>query len=463
MKSNRLIGSVKIKLIILFSAISSFYSCGESHEMSIGNIYFPEGKHVDTLLFNYGTFKDIRVDVIQDSSQYRYIFDTGSQYTIVSRGGTIFENNKSTITDVSGRVFDSEIVLVDSMQLGDIKILNFITHRKILNGADGIIGGNLAMKFAWKIDFIHQRIEIAPNASVFNLTQNPLPLKIVRGCPKVEVRVDNKKDWFLIDTGYTGFVQAKKDSLTFFRDTSGRWNTLGYSPNYNIFGTDTVEQTFYSKMKLSNIELGEISFNDEIIAYDINRQKNLLGLDFLRRFSYVVFDYPGKKLYLGEKLYKSFDYLELIRLFYNALGIRLSIYENQYVRIASIVPELLSNEIELGDTVMEINEVLIYQRDESFYRDSLIKGEGFVRLQQSQLREIVANYNYSLDSATIKIKKGHTCKNIALKRMKHPINIPDTIHRFNIPLHLPPIFKKGVKQQKNNGFYYIFTTRDEFK
>jgi len=453
----------RIYIIGVLFVFCFLYSCIENDRTIKSHSYLLNNRQVDTISFRYGRYNEILVNVIQGGKACTYIFDTGAEGTIISMGGALIESERATITDNAGRQYKAEFCNVDTLKLGNTHFVNYTLYKRQLNGVEGVLGGDIIRNYVWKIDFINQQIEIAREASVFNVQQKPLILTLNKNTPKVKVKHGKHAKLFILDTGYSGFAQIKSERVSFKEDDTAVWKSLGYTSNYNIFGNDTIEREFFSKAILSDLHVGQITFKNEIVDCFENRQNNLLGLDFLRRFSCVVIDYQEGKLYLGEELYKTFNYLDRTRCLVNSLGVSIGLTESLCPEIKGVIPALFGSEIQLGDTVVSINGNQIFKKDKSFFKDSIIRGDNFIRYEPSSYNTILDSFMYLQDTVEIEIKNMGVNKKVTLVRMHNLFDIPDTVHRFDVPVRLAPVFEKGVKHSLNNGQYYMFLTKDEIK
>lgn len=228
-----------------------------------------------------------------DGNNYRFIFDTGAQISVIFNQSNIDLSRSRTVKaiDVYGKSSDVSIIR-KKITIPSIKVANkgycLIMNNKpafmdYLN-IDGIIGADLINKYDWKIDL--KKLEIIridkkdkPNSE--NLFIIPTHYENER-TRVIDTYIINNGDTssYTIDTGASLIIAAyKSDSLIKTNQT----NILqSYTYNFTI-SSSYLEDTSYISME--NIKMGNLSIEE--IPFS-NRRKigthNTIGLSFFKPF-----------------------------------------------------------------------------------------------------------------------------------------------------------------------------------
>lgn len=212
------------------------------------------------------------------------------------------------------------------------------------NECYGILGMDFLRRFILHIDFDNGELLICDATQIDSLPGKGVELKLEQSCPTVSVSPGSLPPrQFLIDTGYTGTGSLRIDLFSELERT-GEARSTGLSAQSGGLHGRSGE---VAMVNCSRIKLGEFHHRDLVLS---TRQKNILGLTFLCRYS-VTLDFPHGLLCLdpGEKfgLRDRQDYL----------GMRLAYDDLHQLGVEKLIPNgpagrsgLLQN-----DMIMEIN------------------------------------------------------------------------------------------------------------
>src|SRR5690606_770101 len=116
-----------------------------------------------------------------------------------------------------------------------------------------------------------------------------------------------------LDTGFQGFLLLNAQTMHKIVDNvdeSILWEDVRDLHSGNTFAIERysppMDSLFYA---LKDVYAGGIALRDEIVKF--HRFKlNLIGMDFFKRFEYVILDYPNSKIYFGPSQRKSLEFLK---------------------------------------------------------------------------------------------------------------------------------------------------------
>ena len=361
--------------------------------------------------FSEKYYISIMADTIKLSS---IIFDTGSDACIFDINN--FDSNRFgkdiSLTNVWGDPLPSKELYIDNIVLGKMiyspNNVPFYGFTIPLN----IIGGDILKHFVWKIDNLHRKIYFSQDTSAFSYDDCvAVPFSFNNNAPIIKCYVNGKLYNVKLDTGSPEFLHIVDGTSIDYLSTIPQTE-----PRDSFFCTTSVHDMMYANIDslinsvsqreyrtISDINIGNISFNSEIVEHNIFKS-NLLGLDFFKRFEYVILDYINQVMYLGPvSELKSFTYMRTLRTHINTIGIHSNIKLKPYT-ISSITDSLKEAGLSLGDTIIAIDK------------------EPVTNLELLKLF-------YSRKSATITVKNGNGESNYTLYR-SHYLSEPDTVMTY---------------------------------
>jgi len=203
---------------------------------------------------------------------------------------------------------------------------------------------------------------------------------------------------------------------------------------------------------LKDVHTGGIALRDEIVKF--HRFKlNLIGMDFFKRFEYIILDYPNSKIYFGPSQRKSLEFLKTNLSRINSNGIILSNTDN-VLQIKGITSKAKDLGLKYLDTVLSVNGISIVDRDNLFYRSTQDIEFGISNLKISEYRFMIDSFHFVNDTSLIEVKRGKNSDRVKLVREFHSNSIPDSIADTYVDLNLPLFKWKKIKTASSS--YYIF-------
>ncbi|WP_185154333.1 retropepsin-like aspartic protease [Fulvivirga sp. M361] len=416
---------------------------------------------VDTINFTYNNHNMV-CKVVINQKTYDFIFDTGASNTVL--GGSVnysrFIRNEK-FTDARDISHTGKTVMLDSLRLGRTLFHHFDSYLYVDSlDVGGIIGGDLLKEQAWKINFLEQTIQFSDEVENLEPTGRGVPFILAdNNIPFIDIKLDDADNvlTFLMDTGFSEFLSIRRsDKKVNLPDAEKMIKWIELSPYPSVFsyeGDDFIDTSYYS---IQNISVGDCILRDEIISYIGYGRSNLLGMDFFHRFEYVIFDYPGKTLYLGPKVFKSHKYLTTLNARINAIGLQVG---NKPIHRIIAVNDIIAYKegIDLRDTILEINHVPVVGQPPSFYEDVIDKDKivSAVKVTPSKWNKLTRSFHYQDRTATLKVMRGNSFSEVALQRGNYFSDIPDTIlaHSFK-PLAWLPRGYAGHRVGKGSFIFF---------
>ncbi len=416
-------------------------------------IIYLNAQRIDTVHFKYKN-EEIICNVEVNKESFDFTFDTGASNTALGNGigySNIVENK--SFMDARGISHQAKGVMLDSLTIGHRLFSKFDSYYHVSPlDKDGIIGGNILKAFAWKINFADQIITFSENAENLGVTGEGIPLIVHKDVPYVGITVDNETFMFLVDTGFSVFMLLKKNLSS--KDELGEMVQWTENSLYNTPFSDKQDFIDTSYYHIEDISIQDQILKDEIIVYTSFTNFNLIGMDFLRRFEYVIIDYPGKKLYLGPRVFKSFRYVSTVLEKINTVGLQV---ENSPVHKVIAVWDSLAfqNGIAPGDTILAINGISLEEQPEAFYKDEIKSVDGGYTVSPSQWNQLSSALHFSDTSVNLKIKRHSNYQEVTLNRRFYFQDLPDTIqtnNSWNVSRQIPGTL--GPKISKGNFLFF---------
>jgi predicted aspartyl protease len=206
---------------------------------------------------------------------------------------------------VDGRKIDNVQYLTDSLKLGIVTINHVLTTgvgdraNKGIFSDDGVLGDNVMIKGAWKIDFEHQIITFANSIDSIDYVNDAqkIPIKYTRADNfLVDVAFDNNVSVPIeVDLGSNGTITLKK--TVFDKIDVNHKAEVTQGDVITMAGTQKV-----TKYKLNDAAV-KINGKDFKMAIRSNEKMttNLLGMGFFTQFKFIILDYPNKSFYVSNE------------------------------------------------------------------------------------------------------------------------------------------------------------------
>jgi hypothetical protein len=194
-----------------------------------------------------------------------------------------------------------------------------------------------------KVQFIHSNYKLKNHRQQFDIIVNQSN-PFLKNCmiPHIATSVNKHAVNFLIDTGfphrYIGYLEDDVFQKIFKEDISA---------HKEVSVNETREIGILGNISLDKFDIGPIVF--------LGRHTSVLGMDFLRLFDTVIFNFPGKKLSFDPKSYNS--------IILSDIGITIGITNNS-LRVLSIdeKSDAYKAGIRRDDIVVEIYNFKVKER-----------------------------------------------------------------------------------------------------
>ena len=308
----------------------------------------------------------IPVKINNSAKSYRFIFDTGAAFNVISEKiAAEFRFKKvviDTISDANKKKQKIPFVKVDNIEIGGLHFKN--TAAAVLNlnktvelkcyGCDGVIGLNLIrLTPFWQIDYRNRQIIMTDKKAIINKNNYKYKIpfkKNIQRIPIIEVILKNMKMKFSVDSGSTGgftgnYSQWEKlltgqKGISFIKcsgEVSG--GALGNKKGISIL------------CKIGSFSTGNLQMKKIILTFSPNSDPRV-GNDFFKDYV-LTLDWPNHQLLLNpspgievkDRFFSfgfRFSYDKTKKLLYIS-----SIFENSPASIAGM---------KIGDKIVKIND-----------------------------------------------------------------------------------------------------------
>lgn len=454
----------RFKIILLLIVLSGGILTSSCIEERNHKITFSSTIYIDTLPFvSEPTSNLISLEAIVQREPYKLTFDTGAPTTLINSNIPSKKILEDTVHfhNILFQPLPSFQVMVDTLQLGRMKVINMDSYLQRELNFDGILGQDIIDKFVWKIDLIHRKAYVAEDISRFPVKGNGLPFTrkgehIFITCEFEGVSLD-----LIVDTGYGGFISIDKKSVDWESIMDKEpifWEGVSTRQVGNPFASSAysshVDSTYYYT---GNLKFGNFELQDEIIELR-NFPLNIIGMDFFRRFDHFILDYPNQRIYFGEEQKKSLNFLiySLMRL--NSKGVTF-IPSRSKAQIGRITMWAKNEGINYLDTVLSIDGISVIDRDSSFYQDkSKFNTETNVyEYNPSKFMRLWNDFHFVSDTSVIELKRGDSSQTLTLSRRFLFREMPDSILDYYVELSLPLPNIDRIKTESDT-YYFKFNT-----
>ena len=449
---------MKIHMYFVF-LLALLYACSEKNIV----YYYSNTVVTDTIPFDILNYNGILVNVRINEKVYNFVFDTGSEKTIInSIIPSISEFYDTTyFYDAFDNRLSSNKVKLDSLHIGNLHVVGMDSYLQRDLYYDGILGNDILGKMVWKIDLMNQQIISTKDIKNLRVSGTGIPFRKVNNSILFPISINGIKVEACIDTGYQGFMLLNTQTMDKVVDNIDEailWEDIRDLHSGNTFAIERysppMDSLFYI---LEDVYVDGIALRDEIIKF--HRFKlNFVGMDFFKRFEYVILDYPNSEIYFGPSQKKSLEFLKTNMSRINSNGIILSSTDN-LLQIKGITSDAKDLGLKYLDTVLSINGISIVDRDSLFYRNSTEEFQlGVSDLNISEYRFMIDRFHFVNDTSLIEVKRGKSSDRVKLIRKFHSNSIPESIADTYVDLNLPLFRREKIKTA--SSYYYIFDIRE---
>lgn len=294
--------------------------------------------------------------IVNDSIKGNFIFDSGSNHTIIDLKKVKNNFSKSNIiTDFYGNTDKISILKKNIIRIANFNLVNLklrVYDLSILSkkyNIIGILGTDIISRFSWKFDYNNKKLLISnkpfknDTLSFINVDFNNKSLFK----DKIKINGIYKND-FILDSGSLSEINtndsllALKDPTNFIEQNLIRSLASKNYKNYKIY------LSYNSK-----IDIGIHKFNDCKLQAE-SSSHNLIGLDFFSR-TIFVFDGIASKFYFHSQA-------KIDKLIKNRRGLRFGLDENDNIFVEAITEkgESYLKGIKIGDIIVGIDKLNIF-------------------------------------------------------------------------------------------------------
>jgi hypothetical protein len=164
---------------------------------------------------------------------------------------------------------------------------------------DGVLGLDAMAKGIWKIDFKKEELTFASDLdSLTNLNETEIFPASFTG-QSIEVNIDFGErivKTMAIDLGYNGDLLLPLAEFQRIAKSSKVFN------HFNKFSTPASRTLVNQYAILDTVNINHNWFATTISSHETVKER-LIGLLFFRRFSYVIFDFVNKRVYIPRKVW----------------------------------------------------------------------------------------------------------------------------------------------------------------
>ncbi|MES2893204.1 MAG: hypothetical protein V4725_14360 [Bacteroidota bacterium] len=207
-------------------------------------------------------------------------------------------------TTADGTPVAGEVGLCDSLRFEDLTFLNapFYVMPAQADGKendDGVVGSELMAQGIWKIDFrssvltFTSTIDSLPGMNATEV----FPASFTEGSIELGVKFSNDVEQSIgIDLGFNGDFLLPADA---FKNVSGQRKSFTETKK---FSTPASWNIVNVTTTLDTVQIGHNWYFAFVSTSDTVKER-LLGLQFFRRFDYVIFDFINERVYLPKKVW----------------------------------------------------------------------------------------------------------------------------------------------------------------
>lgn len=217
---------------------------------------------------------------------------------------TKYKNHNFNTSTADGTTIQGEIGICDTLAFGNITFINTPFYVMPYNSKDnanddGVFGSELISKGIWKIDFKKNELTFTSNIdSLEGINQAEIfPSFFNEQSIRIDVKFGNNVIKRMgIDWGYNGnLLLPLKD-----------FNEINTTNKANIaparFSTPASGEIVNRLSVLDTVNINHNWFLSIVSSSETVRER-LIGLQFFRRFDYVVFDFINRRMYVPKQIW----------------------------------------------------------------------------------------------------------------------------------------------------------------
>jgi len=322
----------------------------------------------------------VKVKINNSSKIYRFIFDTGAAFNVISEDLAqelnLQKKVSDTISDSHRKTKEIEFVKIKNIEFANLHFLDYASAVMDLQGttalkcyaADGVIGMNIIRHVPyWQINYKTRKMIFTDKPGLISDNNKFYTIPFERNIqriPSIEIISDKGiKLKFEVDLGSTSgflgdfnqFNKIGESNIDFryverYGEISG--GGLGVKKGIGYMG------------KLNNFKLGELFVNSQVISFLDNIDPKV-GNKFFEKFIFTL-DWKNKKILLNPMT----EPIMVEKL--DSFGIFVSYQEGKkYLYISEIYENspAHNSKLQIGDIIVELNEKKMRPLEFSEYCD----------------------------------------------------------------------------------------------
>src|SRR5690606_27658855 len=160
-------------LVVVLTTVMQ--SCS-SHRTSI---IFLDNHIIDTLPFASEPFSNIiQLETIVKDKGYKFVFDTGTSKSLLNSEIPTkkFSDDTTYFLDIINHQHSAIQVVVDTIQIGKMKVFDMHYVRQRSLNIDGILGNEILGNLVWKIDFFNRKVYATQDVKNFHVMSEGIPI-----------------------------------------------------------------------------------------------------------------------------------------------------------------------------------------------------------------------------------------------------------------------------------------------
>lgn len=266
---------------------------------------------VEFPMHNYLDLIMVKVDI--GGTEYDFMFDTGSDVSIISQDIITQMNlqveKHCTIQDSKKRRKKTGLLAIPEIQLGGISFQSTaaaIEDMSSLNNVlscysiDGILGTNFIRLAYWQIDYQNNTIKLTNDPDKLLLSGNVIELDLqtgAMGSAKIEVNYNGIKDKVTFDTGSNGGIATTTKILRRLKANSNNFQHVEAHGDQSggLYG---IREGSTWHGYVNDVSVGGFELDNRIIKFESDAAKTI-GNKFFKNFV-VTIDWTGSKLFLDQ-------------------------------------------------------------------------------------------------------------------------------------------------------------------
>ncbi len=242
-----------------------------------------------------------QLDVSVNGVRLSFLLDTGGQNVITTHAAALaglHPVGHGIVRGGGGGTVPIQYAFAQSVRVGSAELRHqpFIVLPTGSFGADGIVGYELLARFGARLDMTHGTLDLAPRASTFGPSVEPVPFQYFDRQPQVSGSLDAIDGPFTIDTGSSLTAQVQAGVVRAHNLVSSLHATVA------TYAQDVGGRYPIYLVRAGELKLGPASVRDPLLdlltridASDDPAIVANVGDGLLRRWI-IVFDYPHQIL-----------------------------------------------------------------------------------------------------------------------------------------------------------------------